>query len=114
VRGALQRLLVYLRPYRWSLVAVFALVIIGALAELAGPILMGLAIDRFIAEGDAAGLLRLIAAMVAVYAIAWLAQTIQGRTMATTAQKALLVLRRDLFDHLQTLSLAFFDRHPHG
>jgi ATP-binding cassette subfamily B multidrug efflux pump len=34
--------------------------------------------------------------------------------MATVAQKAVRSLRKDLFEHLQTLSLSFFDRHPHG
>ena len=114
LRGTLRRLLAYLRPYRRSLIAVFVLVIVGTLTELAGPALMGLAIDRFIAARDVSGLLRISLAMVGAYLVAWLAQTIQGVIMATVAQRALSVLRRELFEHLQTLSLSFFDRHPHG
>ena len=114
LRGTLRRLLAYLRPYRRSLIAVFVLVIVGTLTELAGPALMGLAIDRFIAARDVSGLLRISLAMVGAYLVAWLAQTIQGVIMATIAQRALSVLRRELFEHLQTLSLSFFDRHPHG
>jgi ATP-binding cassette subfamily B protein len=114
LRGTLRRLLGYLRPYRWALLGVLLLVIVGTLADLAGPVLMGLAIDRFIGGRDLSGLLRLALAMVGVYLSAWLVQTLQGTIMATVAQKALRVLRRELFDHLQTLSLSFFDRHPHG
>jgi ATP-binding cassette subfamily B protein len=113
-RSALRRLLVYLKPYKWSLVGIFALVVISSLLDLAGPMLMGVAIDRFIGTGDIGGLLQLIALMLAIYAASWLAQLVQGTVMATTAQKAMRVLRRDLFEHLQTLSLSFFDRHPHG
>ena len=43
-RGTLRRLLVYLRPFRWALVAIFFLVIASTLLELLGPFLMGLAI----------------------------------------------------------------------
>jgi len=52
--------------------------------------------------------------MVGAYAGAWLTQVGQGYIMASVAQQALRVLRRDLFSHLQTLSLRYFDEHPHG
>jgi len=113
-RGTLRRLLAYLGPYRGSLIGVFLLVIVGTLADLAGPLLMGLAIDRYIGTRDVSGLLRLTLVMVGAYLFAWLAQTTQGTIMTTVAQRALRVLRRELFEHLQTLSLSFFDRHPHG
>jgi ATP-binding cassette subfamily B multidrug efflux pump len=113
-RGAVRRLLAYMIPHRRTLAGVFLLVVIGSLLELAGPILMGMAIDRFIAVGDLDGLLRIALLMLAVYAVSWLAQLIPGMVMAATAQKAMRVLRRELFEHLQTLSLSFFDRHPHG
>jgi ATP-binding cassette subfamily B multidrug efflux pump len=113
-RGAAGRLLAYMIPHRWTLAGIFILVVIGTLLDLAGPALMGMAIDRFISAGDLGGLLRLAVLMLAVYALSWLAQLAQGVVMAATAQKAMRVLRRDLFEHLQTLSLSFFDRHPHG
>jgi ATP-binding cassette subfamily B protein len=52
--------------------------------------------------------------MLGIYGVAWLTMAVQNTIMATTAQKAMRALRRDLFEHLQTLSLGFFDRHPHG
>jgi ATP-binding cassette, subfamily B, multidrug efflux pump len=113
-RGAVRRLLVYMIPHRRTLAGVFLLVVIGSLLELAGPILMGVAIDRFIAVRDLDGLLRMALLMLAVYGVSWVAQLIPGMVMAATAQKAMRVLRRELFEHLQTLSLSFFDRHPHG
>ena len=114
MRGTLRRLLAYLRPYRWALGGVLLLVVAGSLLELAGPALLGLAIDRFISTQDVPGLLRITLLMLGAYLVSWLAQIGQGAIMAVVAQRALRFLRRDLFDHMQVLSLSFFDRHPHG
>ncbi len=113
-RGTLRRLLAHLRPYRWALLAVFVLVIGSTLLELSAPYLMGIAIDRFIAVRDLAGLGRVAVMMLGAYVGAWLAKIGQGVIMARVSQDVMRRLRRDLFGHLQTLSLAFFDRHPHG
>jgi ATP-binding cassette subfamily B protein len=52
--------------------------------------------------------------MLAAYLGLWVAQIAQGIIVARVVQRAMRRLRRDLFEHLQTLSLSFFDRHPHG
>ena len=114
VRSTLRRLLATLRPYKWVLVGVFVLVVVNTLLNLLVPFLMGLSIDRFIATGDLAGLLRIVLLMLGAYLGAWLAKVGQNVIMARVSQKAMRSLRRDLFEHLQTLSLSFFDRHPHG
>ena len=113
-RGASRQLLAYLRPYKWALVGVFGLVIVSSAFDLLGPYLTGIAIDQYIASKDVGGLLRIAVLMLSAFAIAWLSNVVQGVIMVTTAQKAMRALRRDLFEHLQTLSLSFFDRHPHG
>jgi ATP-binding cassette subfamily B protein len=113
-RGALRRLLARLRPYRAALAMVFALVLVSSLLTLVTPVLMQLAIDRFIKTGDLAGLGRIVLAMVAAYLGSWLLGTIQGTVMARVSQEAMRKLRGDLFDHLQTLSLSFFDRRQPG
>jgi ATP-binding cassette subfamily B multidrug efflux pump len=114
VRGTLRRLLATLRPFRWALLGVFLLVIVSTLLSLLSPYLMGVAIDKFIAFDDLAGLQRTVLLMLGAYLGAWLTMAGQSLIMATVSQKAMRALRRDLFEHLQTLSLSFFDRHPHG
>jgi ATP-binding cassette subfamily B protein len=114
VRGALARLVAYLRPYTRTLTVILALTILSTALVVSGPYLIGVAIDRFITIGDVPGLLRIALLMVGLYLVNWLAQTGQDYLMATVAQKALRALRRDLFEHLQTLSLSFFDQRPHG
>jgi ATP-binding cassette subfamily B multidrug efflux pump len=114
VRGTLRRLLARLRPYRAALVMVFFLVLVSSLLSLLVPVLMQIAIDGFIKTRDLAGLGRIVLAMLVAYLGSWLLDAVQGVVMARVSQQAMRTLRRDLFDHLQTLSLSFFDRRQPG
>ncbi len=114
VRGTLRRLLRYLHPYRLRLGLVFVLVVVSTLLDLAGPFLNGVAIDRFIAERDVTGLGRLLLLMLGIYLIALILRTVLARLMVDMVQKVMRTMREQLFGHLQTLSLSFFDAHPHG
>ncbi len=113
-RGTLRRLLTTLHSYRWALSIVLVLVTVSTLLDLATPFLMGRAIDEFIAARDLAGLGRIALLMMGAYLGMWLANVSQSVIMARISQNVMRGLRRRLFEHLQTLSLAFFDRHPHG
>jgi ATP-binding cassette subfamily B multidrug efflux pump len=114
MRGTMRRLLATLRPYKWALAGVFALVVVNTVLGLLAPYLMGVAIDQFITTRDLAGLQRVALLMSGTYVGSWLAGACQSAIMARVSQQAMRTLRRDLFDHLQTLSLRFFDQHPHG
>jgi len=113
-RGALRRLLHYLSPHKGTILAVFLLAAISTILALLGPFLLKLAIDRFIKSGNLAGLLRVTLLMLGAYLGAWVTQIGQSVLMARASQRAMRELRADLFSHLQTLSLHFFDNHPHG
>jgi len=114
VRGTLRRLLSAFGPYKLVLLAVLLLVVVSTALNLLAPFLMGLAIDRFIAAGDRSGLGRMVLFMLGAYAGAWLAQAGQFALMATVSQEVLRDMRERLFVHFQSLSLSYFDRHPHG
>jgi ATP-binding cassette subfamily B protein len=113
-RRALARLLPYLKPFKWALVMTLSFVLIYTLLGLAGPYLMGRAIDKFIGGKDPAGLERIALLMLTVYVFNNVFQAISNWVMARVSQQALKQLRRDLFEYLQTLSLSFFDRNPAG
>jgi len=100
-----------LRPFTLTLVLILILILVSSALGIVGPYLLGVAIDSF---RDSAGLLRIILIMLAVYLGGWLTQVTYGYITATVAQKVLRALRRDLFEHLQVLSLSFFDRQTHG
>ncbi len=111
VRGTSLRLFGYLRPHRAALVLVTLLVFTHSALSVAAPYLLGLAVDQF---GSPVLLLRSSTLLLATYVGTWLTRLLEGYILATMTQKALYAMRRDLFEHLQTLSLRFFDRHPHG
>ena len=113
-RQALARLLPYLRPFRPALGVVLALVVIYTLLGLVGPYLMGQAIDKFIGGQDPAGLLRIAGYMLVAFLLNNLFQAAANWVMARVSQQALKNVRRDLFEHLQALSIGFFDTHPAG
>jgi ATP-binding cassette subfamily B multidrug efflux pump len=113
-RGALRRLLGYMKPYRRTIALVFVLATFGTTMALAGPYLMGVAIDQVVDGGSLASLLRIVVLMLATYGITWIANTGQGILVATVAQRAMRRLRGDLFDHLQRLSLRFHDSRRSG
>jgi len=113
-RRALARLLPYLAPHKSGLAAVLALVLVYTVLGLLGPYLMGVAIDKFIGGKDTAGLVRTALFMLAAYLLNNLFQAIAAWIMARISQVALKQMRTDLFRHLQTLSLGFFDTHPAG
>lgn len=112
--GAMRRLVSYLAPHKITLALVFSMVIGFTLLSLVGPYLTGVAIDDFIASKDAIGLGRTAILMMAVYVAYSLMQALSNWLMASISQKALRDLRRDLFEHIQKLSLSFFDRNPAG
>ena len=113
-RGAVRRLLHYLRSQTWLLVMIFLLASMSTILALFGPFLMGVAIDKAIKGANLHELLRVSLLMLGVYLGSWLSQIGQNMLMARASQRAMRELRAHLFSHLQTLSLSFFDRHSHG
>jgi ATP-binding cassette subfamily B multidrug efflux pump len=113
-RSAIQRLLAYLMPFKLQLVIVLVFVLIYTLLGLAGPYLLGRAIDEFITTKQAAGLAGIALLMLAAYVLNNLFQAIANWVMADVSQRALKLMRKDLFTHLQSLSLSFYDRNPSG
>ncbi len=90
------------------------LIIVGTLANLAGPALLGIAIDTHITSGNARGLLWTVAAMAGIYVAGGLALIFQATLMVTIAQRLMADIRAELFGHLQQLSMAYHDHHRTG
>jgi ATP-binding cassette subfamily B multidrug efflux pump len=113
-RRALQRLVNYLRPYTVTLLIVLAFVLAYILLELLEPYLIGVAIDNYISTKQAAGLARISILLLVVFLFDNGFQAISSWMMARISQDALKRLRQELFGHLQTLSIQFFDQHTAG
>jgi len=113
-RRAMIRLFGYLSPYKIAMAVVLVFVLIYTLLGLGGPYLMGVALDRFIGGKDPAGLARIALLMLLIYILNNLFQAAANWVMSSVSQRALKLVRRDLFGHLQSLSLSFYDRNPAG
>jgi len=113
-RSTLTRLLGYLGEYRLHMVLVTVFTVISTLLNLVGPYLQGVAIDKYIIGGDAEGLLRIVLLLLGTYVASAAMSMAAGWVMATISQRSLMKLRKQLFEHMQTLSLSFFDRNQAG
>lgn len=110
----LRRLASYFAQYGARLAFVAVCVVAYTALGVAGPYLMGVAIDRFIAARDADGLSHVAWMMLGAFAAGNALQIVSGWVMAGLSQRALEGMRRGLFAHLQTLPIAFFDRRAAG
>ncbi len=110
----LRRLLAYFGQARSWLIVVSVLVVFSTLMRLAGPYLLGVAVDQFIEKGDRSGLARIMLLLAATYLLNWGASAGQFYLMTVVGQGVLYRLRNDIFTRLQRLSLTFLDRHETG
>src|SRR5262244_2404612 len=110
----LRQLWAMLTPWRWSLTLVGVSVLLGAVLELAPPLLVKQVVDEHLALGRSDGLLWIAAlylgATAAVQGMGFLTEYLT----AIIAQGVLHRLRVRLFAHLQTLPLSYYDRTPLG
>ena len=107
------RMLPYLLPYkRFALVATFAMLIYtGTLVAI--PYLIKFGVDSFIVDGDTGdflGLTVVLGLFLLTAAANWASNYTQQLAMAQAGQGVLYGMRRDMFGHLQRLSLRFFDK----
>ena len=107
-----------LRPYRRGLTRTAAAIVVASLCLLAGPWLVGIAIDSgippLVNSGDATPLLRIAA----VFAVTVVVQAVATRHFVTMTgrigQSVVLELRRRLFWHALRLPVAFHESYTSG
>ena len=113
MRYTLYTLLSYMGRHKFLLLVVAVLVTISALANLLGTYMIRPVVNS-LAAGNLQDLIAGVAVTAAIYGLGALSALGYTQTMVKAAQKVLYDIRRDLFAHLQTLPLEFFDTHRHG
>ncbi len=108
------RLLTYLRPHWAKMLAAFVLMLVVTGSTLGIPLLLKVAIDRYIATQDLRGLSQISVAMAVIFLTLFGAASGQRYLLSWVGQRVLATLRNQLMRHLQALSLGYHSRHIVG
>ena len=118
--NTLKRLLGYLSVYKTRVILVVICILLSAIANVMSSLFIQRLIDDYISplllEANPVfdALFRAIVQMACIYVIGILASLIYNRTMAVISQGILKKIRDDMFAHMQTLPIRYFDTHTHG
>ena len=119
-KDVVKRLMSYIGHYKLRFAAVLICIVVNALAMVSCSLYLQTLIDSYItpllqaATPDFAPLFRSILIMGCIYAVGILACLFYNRTMISIAQGTLKRIRDEMFEHMQTLPIRYFDTHTHG
>lgn len=110
----LKRLIQYLIPYTKSAIVVFLLVLLITVCELYRPILVGEAIDNFMYEGSFSSIKKTAFIYFLVLVVGFISNFLQTWILQLIGQSIIYKIREEVFTHVHSLSLRFFDITPVG
>src|SRR5256886_7631865 len=124
----MRRLLIYLRPYRWQVTVALGSIFIKSFADVLGPYLTKVAIDRYLAPARVGssgmwswlsprpltGIGQIAAIYVGLLLFSFFLEFLQTYFMQWTGQKVMFDLRSQIFRHLQHMHVGFYDKNPVG
>ncbi len=114
------RLLGYFKPYKATMIIVIACIIVGSLTGVAVSMSLQVLIDDYITpmvengSRDFGGLLRMILTVGGICLVGVATTFANNRLMVNVSQGILRKVRDELFEHMQTLPIKYFDRNAHG
>lgn len=121
----LRRVIGYVTKHYWlPFIIVFVCILVSVFASIKGTMFMQTLIDDYITPmtkavkaggtADYAGLSRAMGTIIVFYACGVLASFVQSRLMIYISQGTMYRLRRDMFTHMESLPIRYFDNHSHG
>jgi ATP-binding cassette, subfamily B, multidrug efflux pump len=124
----MKRLLRYMRSYKWRVSVALLSIILKAGADVLGPFLTMIAIDRYLAPTHQApsllakwlsptplvGIAQIAALYVGLITLIFLLEYLQTYLMQWTGQMVMFDLRSEIFRHLQRMHIGFYDKNPVG
>lgn len=108
------KLMGYMGNHKFLLLLVAVLVSVSASAGLVGTYMLKPIVNQYIVPGDVEGLFKAVAFTGMIYLCGVAAAYGYTQTMVVAAQKIIYEIRRDLFNHIQSLPLKYFDTRTHG
>ena len=110
----MKRLIRYLKPYLGKVIIAFLFLVCASFIGLAGPWIIKVGIDDYIAKNRVDELWIIAAIYLGVLISHFIVQYSQVYLLQDVAQSAMKDLRRDIFSHLQKLPVKYFDKNPIG
>jgi ATP-binding cassette, subfamily B, multidrug efflux pump len=124
----MKRLLTYLRPYKWQVGIALASILIKAGADVLGPYLTKIVVDRYLApvrglhtpfdrflsSKPLVGVAQIAALYVGLLIFSFLLEYLQTYYMQWAGQKTMFDMRAQIFRHLQRMHIGFYDKNPVG
>jgi ATP-binding cassette subfamily B multidrug efflux pump len=123
------RLLTYLRPYKLQAVISLVAILLKAGSDVLGPYLTKVAVDRYmttrpaphpaaltgwLSSNAAVGVTQIASIYLATLVFSYLLEFVQTYLMQWTGQKVMFDMRSQIFRHIQSMHVSFFDRNPVG
>ncbi|MDB6040499.1 MAG: multidrug transporter ATP-binding protein [Verrucomicrobiales bacterium] len=118
-KSLFSRLYRYVRPYRRTFVLNLVFTLLATASQLLGPKFIQLGIDRYLSGGISAevafhGIMVVSGIYLLNLLLGWLLSVVQVKTAVTVGQGAMNDLRLHVFEHIQRLSLNYFDKTHQG
>ena len=119
-KDTFKRLLKYMSKYKYRYILVFICIIISSVVQIAGQLFLKTLIDDYITplmgvENPVfTGLLKFVGFMASIYLIGVVCSFLYNRIMINVAQGVLKDIRDEMFNHMQTLPISYFDNNTHG
>ena len=112
--GQFRRLFAFVRPYRGRLYLALAVIAIGSLLGLAGPYTLQFLIDAVFKQNNAGLLNQITLILIGIFLLQSVFYFIRAYLLAFIGERVMADLRIRLFEHLQGLSLSFYNEHRTG
>ncbi|GAA0593393.1 ABC transporter ATP-binding protein [Virgibacillus siamensis] len=112
--ATIKRIWNYLAREKMMLTLVILAVVVSSAMSLAGPFMVGMAVDDYIVTKDPSGLGMLLIWLVFIYVFHSVSIFLQNYWMVGIAQKTVYTLREQLFNQFHRLPISFFDKRQHG
>ena len=108
------KLLEYLKPYKFKSFIVILLMIFVMISSIVNPLLLKIAIDKYVVNKDVKGLVLIGVILIVLNLIAWGLSKVRWNMITSITNNILVNIRHELYSHIQYLSFDFFDGRPVG
>ena len=119
-KQTITRLLSYMGKYKLTMAIVVVCIILSAIAQAASSASLGTLVDRYItpmlaqSNPDYAPLVKFLCMMACIYLVGMLSAFLYNYLMVKVGQGTQKTIRDEMFTHMQTLPIRYFDTHPAG